>query len=263
MRLIKKSNNIGNHEVFYLEGREGLSGSKYPIVFLHGWGFSSSTFQASLNILSQNYLIIAPDLPGFGRSKIDTSSWEYEDYAKVILSLINALGVEQVHLIGNSMGGGVAIRLTSLAPTVVRSLTLIDSTGIPIGSFFKLFFQRLIELPAQMISTKFSFHHLIMIQTFLFNAIFRTKNVISALRLPLAVDISSVFSTIACPCLVLWGSNDRTISLKIGQEISRQIKGSKLRVIEGGHHEWSVLMPEKCSSIISDFIEVVDRQEEK
>ena len=175
MQLHEKTIYVAGQKLSYLEGGKS-SDQDVPILFLHGWGFTAKTFQAGLSILSRNHRVLAPDLPGFGGSDRSTSHWNYEDFARVIQLFVEAVGVKSVHLMGQSMGGGISIVLATLTPGLVSSLVLIDSNGIPLPSFSKIFWQRLIELPAQAWATSFTLHHLGMITAFLYNSILRTRN---------------------------------------------------------------------------------------
>ena len=204
---------------------------------------------------------LAPDLPGFGGSDSSTSHWNYEDFARVIQLFVEAVGVKSVHLMGQSMGGGISIVLATLTPGLVSSLVLIDSNGIPLPSFSKIFWQRLIELPAQAWATSFTLHHLGMITAFLYNSILRTRNTIDSLRLSLTVDVRPILSRVNTPCLILWGSNDRTIPLSSAQALKLAISGAELIVIPNAHHEWSVLMPEKFSSVVSEFVREIEEKQ--
>jgi pimeloyl-ACP methyl ester carboxylesterase len=253
MQLLEKTIDVDGHKIFYLEGGKP-SDQKHPILFLHGWGLSSKTFQAGLSILSRNHHILAPDLPGFGKSGSSTSHWSFEDYARVIQSFIEAKGLKCMHLMGQSLGGGVSIMLATLAPSLVYSLTLIDSVGFPLAPFSTIFLQRLVELPAQTLATKFTLHHINMVQAFLYNSILRTKNIFNSLRLSLSVDLRPILGQVNVPCLIIWGANDRTIPLTSGRELKQAIKNAKLIVIENAHHEWSALMPEKFASVVSEFV---------
>ena len=259
MRFTNKTIIIDGHKLSYLDGGKS-SDLTPPILFLHGWGLASKTFQSGLAILSRKHRVLAPDMPGFGGSDSSTWDWTYEDYAKVIQSFIKMLGIERAHLMGQSMGGGISIVLATLAPSVVSSLILIDSAGIPLAPFSTIFLERLIELPTQAWKTRFTLHHLGMIQAFLHNSILRTRNTIDSLRLSLSVDLRPILSRVNSPCLILWGANDRTIPVSSGQELEKAIRGSKLIIIPNAHHEWSALMPEKWSSIVEDFVIGVERR---
>lgn len=79
-----------------------------------GWAVSTEPYLESLSRLAQNYKVIAPDLPGFGRSQTQKTFKSYRDYADLLASFINELNLPKIHLLGHSMGGAIAIILANL-----------------------------------------------------------------------------------------------------------------------------------------------------
>lgn len=65
-QLIEKQVDVNEHSIYYLEG--GTASDSEPILFVHGWSVSTKPYQEILNVLSQRYKVIAPTLPGFGKS---------------------------------------------------------------------------------------------------------------------------------------------------------------------------------------------------
>ncbi|WP_414583877.1 alpha/beta fold hydrolase [Scytonema sp. PCC 10023] len=65
-QLIEKPIDLAEYRTIYLEG--GDAPNSNPILFLHGWGMTTAPYRDSLSLLCQRYRVIAPDLPGFGKS---------------------------------------------------------------------------------------------------------------------------------------------------------------------------------------------------
>ena len=82
-----------------------------PIVLLHGLGATNASFLPTLHELSRDYRVIAPDLPGFGDSAKPLRAYHATFFAKWAKALLDALGIERAHFIGNSMGGRVALEV--------------------------------------------------------------------------------------------------------------------------------------------------------
>ncbi|MEU9796733.1 alpha/beta hydrolase [Streptomyces sparsogenes] len=99
-----------------------------PVVFLHG-NISDATFwRTTLPLLPGRFRPIAPDLRGFGGTDplpIDATRG-LRDHADDLAALLAALGIDRAHLVGWSMGGGVAMRYLCDHPAAVRSLTLVN-----------------------------------------------------------------------------------------------------------------------------------------
>ena len=90
--------------------------------------------------------VLAPDLPGFGLSdKPGGFDYSLSGYARFIVSFMDEMGIRQAVLVGNSMGGGVAVKTALLAPDRIERLVLIDSLGYYKRRTFQLY--RLFGLP--------------------------------------------------------------------------------------------------------------------
>jgi pimeloyl-ACP methyl ester carboxylesterase len=74
--------------------------------------------------------VIAPDLPGFGKSEADIPDYSIRAHATYMLELLDRLGVERAHIVGYSMGGGVGLEMAAHAPARVASLVLLASIGL-------------------------------------------------------------------------------------------------------------------------------------
>jgi predicted esterase len=72
----------------------------------------------------------APDLPGFGASERDIPDYSFRAHARYVLALLDRLGVDDAHVVGFSMGGGVALSMADLAPRRVRSITMLSAIGV-------------------------------------------------------------------------------------------------------------------------------------
>lgn len=258
--LIEKQVDFDNSIIYYLQG--GIASYSAPILFLHGWGVAVEPYQEILNLLSQRYQVIAPYLPGLGKSTAPEYIQDYSDYAELMLEFIKILKLPKVHIIGHSIGGAIGMALAALQPSIVRSLTIVDSTGIPLGSLPEFILRRVIEMPAQMGQMKFD-TLTTMLQNLFCNSLFNLQTVIQEALLGIEKDIRPFLPRITSPCLVLWGKNDLLTPVTLAQEISQEIRGSKLVILDGVYHEWSLAFPEKFAAIASDFMDEIERKSAK
>lgn len=104
-------------------------GAGQPLLFLHG-ARGAGRWLPFMEALSQNFELIVPEHPGFGQS--ETPAWldNIGDLAYFYLDFIEALGLEQVHLAGTSLGGWIAAELAVRNHRSLRSLTLVAPAGI-------------------------------------------------------------------------------------------------------------------------------------
>jgi pimeloyl-ACP methyl ester carboxylesterase len=102
-----------------------------PLLALHGWLDNAATFDALAPLLCTHFHMVALDLPGHGRSQHrPAGSWyHFVDYLDDVLAAADALGWSHFHLLGHSLGAGIATTLAAACPERVDSLLLIELIG--------------------------------------------------------------------------------------------------------------------------------------
>jgi pimeloyl-ACP methyl ester carboxylesterase len=96
-----------------------------PAVYVHGLGGSSQNFTDVAGLLADRFDAQAVDLPGFGYSD-PSPRYSIPAFAATLIGYLDHAGRGPVHLVGNSLGGSIAVRVAALRPDLVRSLTLIS-----------------------------------------------------------------------------------------------------------------------------------------
>jgi Predicted hydrolases or acyltransferases (alpha/beta hydrolase superfamily) len=103
------------------------AGEGDPVVCVHGLGGTKASFLPTVAALAHRHRVLALDLPGFGDSdKPLTAAYDAPYFADSVIALLDELGIERAHLIGNSMGGRVAIELGLLHPERVEKVALLS-----------------------------------------------------------------------------------------------------------------------------------------
>jgi pimeloyl-ACP methyl ester carboxylesterase len=103
------------------------AGSGDPTICVHGLGGTKASFLPTVAALADRHRVIAMDLPGFGESdKPIAAAYDAPYFARSVTALMDELEIESAHVIGNSLGGRVAIELGLLHPERVRSLVLLS-----------------------------------------------------------------------------------------------------------------------------------------
>ncbi len=103
------------------------AGTGDPIVCIHGLGGTKASFLPTISALAETHRVISIDLPGFGDSdKPLTAAYDAPYFARTITALLDALGIERAHLVGNSMGGRVAIETGLLESERVDRLVMLS-----------------------------------------------------------------------------------------------------------------------------------------
>ncbi|TDK98451.1 alpha/beta fold hydrolase [Mycobacterium paragordonae] len=120
---------VNGQPIFYAETGTGM-----PVVLLHGGGPGASgvtNYARNIDALARRFRVIVPDMPGYGRStKTLDQSDPFGSLADSVRGLLDQLGVEAAHLVGNSYGGAAALRLALDTPDRVAKLVLMGPGGI-------------------------------------------------------------------------------------------------------------------------------------
>lgn len=105
-------------------------GQGEAIVLLHGTFSSLHTFDAWTERLKPNYRVLRFDMPGFGLSEADENqAHTIQGYVHYLRRFLNLMGVTKCHLVGNSLGGWIAWEFAYQDPQRLLSLTLLDAAG--------------------------------------------------------------------------------------------------------------------------------------
>ena len=128
--LVRKEIDLpGGQHLVYLDGGQGEA-----LVLLHGFGADKDNFLRVARFLTPHYRVIVPDQIGFGESARPADA-DYAPMAQAhrLHALMQALGIRNLHLGGSSMGGQIAMTYAALQPAQVKSLWLIDPSGVWTG----------------------------------------------------------------------------------------------------------------------------------
>ncbi|WP_337042094.1 alpha/beta fold hydrolase [Emticicia sp. 17c] len=97
------------------------------LVFVHGWGINRTYWEKQTPFFAKKYRVVALDLPGFGESGKNRTSWTVEDYAKDVSAVLNTLDLKRVVLIGHSMSGAIVLETALNNPARVIGIVGIDN----------------------------------------------------------------------------------------------------------------------------------------
>jgi len=120
--LRSESIKVGELDIRYLTGGQGD-----PLVVLHGGGDSGKAWLQNAIELSKYYSIYVPDLPGFGLSQSMSDNFDLSEYVIFVEDFSQNLGLRQFHLVGHSLGGGIALHYALKFPQKIKRLVLVSS----------------------------------------------------------------------------------------------------------------------------------------
>jgi 2-hydroxy-6-oxonona-2,4-dienedioate hydrolase/4,5:9,10-diseco-3-hydroxy-5,9,17-trioxoandrosta-1(10),2-diene-4-oate hydrolase len=117
------------------------AGTGMPLVFIHGGGPGASgwsNFNRNIDAFAAHWRVIIIDLPGFGESDhMVPEDGIFAGYADNVLGLMDVLGIDKAHVIGNSLGGGTGLMMAMRAPERVGRLVMMGTAGgLPVFGLF-------------------------------------------------------------------------------------------------------------------------------
>jgi magnesium chelatase accessory protein len=259
----------------YFVGGEGP-----PVILLHGLGGAAANWTELAPLLAERRRVLVPDLPGHGRSAPRRDLRDLGDVADHVGAVAEAEAMLPAAVVGNSMGGLVALRLAVRRPDWVVALVLAAAAGITSTT-------RRAEVALAFTSAVQPTRHaarlryLIARRPVLARAVFSywgaddpsalsPRAILGFLDGPAhATDIAATARALVqddpredlrhvrCPALVLWGARDRIVPLADGFEYARRLR-APLRTIAGAGHLLIGERPEECADVIDQFLDRAD-----
>lgn len=111
------------------------AGSGEPVLLMHGLGGSIESWTNNIDGLAKSMRVIAVDLPGFGLSDKPKMNYTIKFYREFLIQFLKQLQLEQVSIVGSSLGGQVAAEVAISRPSLVKKLVLISPAGALPRSF--------------------------------------------------------------------------------------------------------------------------------
>src|SRR5438876_8615692 len=124
MEFVRRTIEINGCKLSLARGGKGV-----PLMYLHGTD-GLADWPAILDTLTERFDVIVPDRAGFGASEAPGWIDDISDVAYCYLDAIEVLGLSGVHVVGQSLGGWIALEMAVRSTQRLRSLTLISSAGI-------------------------------------------------------------------------------------------------------------------------------------
>jgi pimeloyl-ACP methyl ester carboxylesterase len=121
---------LHGHRIAYRISGADAAGGRPVLLLVHGMAGSSATWRAVMPLLAQRYTVVAPDLPGHGESDKPRQDYSLGAHANALRDLLVALGIDQATVVGQSLGGGVAMQLAYQHPRCCERLILVSSGGL-------------------------------------------------------------------------------------------------------------------------------------
>lgn len=249
-----------------IEYREAGDGP--PVIFLHGIGGGADSFESQLAELA-NYHCIAWNMPGYGTSNTDDWPCSFESLSNTLASFIEALGFAQVHLVGQSIGGMLALEHAVRRPDQVITLSMIASTPSFGGrdEQFKIDFlkARLAPLEAgktmqqiaaqaapMLVGPNASKDCISKVETILSQVSERTwRGILETL---VTFNRRDDLEAVEKPCCLIAGSHDTNSPARTIQKMSEKLPHAEFHLIDGAGHMINQEASELTNDILSQFL---------
>ncbi len=101
-----------------------IQGAGVPLLLLHSGGMTGAEWQPQQAVLSAQFQVITPDLPGHGRSPLMADALSISGAAQAVLALLDSLAIDRTHIVGSSLGGAIALWLALKHPERINKLVL-------------------------------------------------------------------------------------------------------------------------------------------
>jgi pimeloyl-ACP methyl ester carboxylesterase len=244
------------------------SGDGPPVVLVHGYvGDARSTWRPQLAALSDEFTVVACDLPGAGASADPPEDFGLTGYADCLARFVAALELGPVHLVGLSLGGILAIEATRRHPSLVATLVLASAYAgwygsLPAEAADRRLAQalRLSEVPAEafvaaLLPTMFAAAPAAQ-DVDAFRAAMLAVHPVGfrALARACAVDLRAALAGIATPTLLLYGERDERAPLRVAQQLHAAIPASTLVILPRVGHVCSIEAPEAFNREVRAFV---------
>ena len=278
---------VDGQPVNTIELAPGGGSSTEAIVFVHGLSGCWGNWLEQLPVFGAEHRVLALDLPGFGYSPMPVephrpgTGISISGYARLLDRLLGDLGIDAAAVVGNSMGGFVAAELAIAFPQRVERLVLVSPAGLsttgdprPLralptlrrlervltmsGAWFTARSDAAMRRPRLREATlKVAASHPGRLPAALAAEQIRgagKPGFLQALQALLEYDIRDRLPEIACPTLIVWGDDDRLITVRDADAFAELIPNSRKVIFEDTGHVAMLERPAAFNALLEDFL---------
>ena len=252
-------------------------GSGTPLLFLHGWSSNWQVFLLNIAAFMHTHRCIAIDLPGFGASEMPSEPISIQGYAKTVDAMCDALGVDCVSVVGNSMGGFIGAELALSFDTRVDRLVLVSAAGLSTEEIARKPAMTLARLVTAGLPYTLRFEQAVVRRRRLRRAamqwVFRYPEKLSiplaqelvlsfgkpgfipALKALLEYSYRDRLAAIEIPVLIVWGRNDMLVPVADATRYQRLIgDNARVEIFEDTGHVPMVERPTRFNELVRGFL---------
>jgi 2-hydroxy-6-oxonona-2,4-dienedioate hydrolase len=232
-------------------------GEGEPLVLLHGLFGALSNFMDLIEHFRKQYRVVVPMLPLFDLDLLHTSVGGLQ---KFVYKFIEARNYNNIHLLGNSLGGHVALVYILKHPERIKTLTLTGSSGLFENGMGDTYPKRGDREYIRK-KTELTFFDPAMATEELVNEVFEITNnrlkvikIIALAKSAIRNNLGEELNQIKQPTCLIWGNNDTITPPFVGKEFNRLIPGSELYFVDRCGHAPMMEVPHEFNRILGQFL---------
>jgi 3-oxoadipate enol-lactonase len=248
------------------------SGTGEAIMFWPSLLMTGDMWSAAADHFSAQRQVILVDPPGHGGSEKLTAPFIFDDCARVIVDILDSLGLPRTHFVGNSWGGMIGGTFAAIYPDRIGHAVLMNCTGSAASARQKLEYGFLLRLAKLLGGIRPPLTRSVL-NAFLGPTTFATRpDVVGYVRdtvqavdirsgswavrsvVPSRPDQRSLFAKISTPVLVVAGAEDATFPLQETAAMAEAIPDAQLAVLDGVAHLAGLENPSLVNKLIEDFV---------
>jgi pimeloyl-ACP methyl ester carboxylesterase len=211
--------------------------------------------------LAQTFSVIAPDMPGYGRSERPEDARSPRDLGVLLIQMLDELDLDQVHLAGLGMGGWVAAEIATMAQRRLSTLTLVGAAGIKPrdGMIHDPMMEGWIDYEKFSFSTEAAYREVFgegdppqeIIDLWDYSREMTAR--ITWKPWMWTVALPTLVRGVRTPSLVVWGARDRVVPLDCGHQYTELLQNARLEILEDAGHVIDLEQPEVLAKMITEF----------
>jgi len=255
--LRRESTKLGKLDVSYLTGGQGD-----PLIVIHGGGDSGRAWLQNAMELSKQYSVYVPDLPGFGLSQSMNDNFDLSEYVTFVEDFSHNLDLKRFHLVGHSLGGGIALHYALKYPYKINRLVLVSS--LCLGNEIALWARLLTYLACPIWEAALSALKAVGWLSRLFYAPFEFVNPLSPVKMGIGKTIMTLkgqttvllswLSELLVPTLLVWGARDGIVPVGHAYAAAQLIPDCQLHVFKGCGHSVYRQKVQEFSQLLAKFL---------
>ena len=240
----------------YIEAGQGPA-----VILLHGLGSLKEIWAANIGALSAKYHVVAIDQIGFGHSDKPLLEYKIATFVDFLQGFMLSQKLSKATLVGNSLGGWIAIDFAARHPEMVDKMVLVDSAGLPFGKPLTIDLNPASLADMRTLLDSIFYDKKMVTEEFVLQAF--TNHVRNndgfTIQRTLASFAQNQFedaklSSIHAPTLVVWGREDELIPFSSGEKLRDGIPGAKLVVFEKCGHVPQLEKPADFNQALNEFL---------